>query len=91
MLFVALESAGFGRYIPGVNYERLLQGSMMASTAVLSLATLYEQYDFHLADINLADDDPINFGPRRKRQIQDLTNYEARNMTRFTKPQLVRF
>ena len=87
---MALESAGLGQYMPGVNYENMAYGSMMLSTAAISLTTLFEQYDFILADIDAADDIPATFGPERKRRIQDLSNFEARNMTRFSKPQLVR-
>ena len=79
--------------LPGIDLnavELALQGSMAFYTSSVSMAIFWRQYDIILGDIDPNDDDPVDFGPDRKRRIQDLSPFEARNMTRFTKPQLVR-
>ena len=70
--------------------EHALHSSMTLHTASLSMAVYWNQYDSILGDIDPNEDILTEFVPDWERRIQDLSNFEARQMTSFSKPQLIR-
>ena len=73
-----------------VGFEAFIDRSFVAGLSIMTLSSHWMQRDFLLADIDPADEFPANYGLHRKRRIQDLTNHEARSMTRFKKSELRR-
>ena len=79
-LLLMFQHLAANNILPGIDLnavELALQGSMAFYTSSVSMAIFWRQYDVILGDIDQYDDDPVDFGPDQKRQIQDLTPFQA--------------
>ena len=70
--------------------EVFIDRSILVGLSLMALTSHWIRLDFLLADINPNDEFPATYGLHRKRRINDLTNHEARSMTRFKKDELRR-